>query len=137
VGRLLSVGEGSMEDCILYDGWLVGVPIANPAGVTAWAAATTTGTHGGAIWGTGGIASDGINPFVTTGNTFNTGGNWSGGEAVIRFQPGPVFSGSPNDFWVPTNWQSLANGDSALRRTAPLLFDLLVPTPSPPFFSLA
>ena len=130
VGGILYVGYGSMEDCSLYHGWLVGVPIDNPASVTAWAAATTTGTHGGAIWGTGGIASDGINPFVTTGNTFNTGGNWSGGEAVIRFQPGPVFSGSPNDFWVPTNWQSLDNGDSDLGGCGPLLVDVLGATPS-------
>ena len=45
--------------------------------------------------GRGGVASDGKNPFVTTGNTVNTGGNWDGGEAVIRFQPGPIFSGFP------------------------------------------
>jgi hypothetical protein len=38
-----------------------------------------------------GVASDGVNPFVTIGNTVNTGGNWSGGEAVIRFQPRPDF----------------------------------------------
>ena len=92
----------------LYHGWLVGVPIDNPASVTAWAAATAAGTYGGAIWGVGGVASDGKNPFVTTGNTFNTGGNWGGGEAVIRFQPGPIFSGSPADYWAPTNWQSIS-----------------------------
>ena len=78
-----------MDDCDLYHGWLVGVPIDNPTTVTAWAAATNPNTHGGAIWGVGGIASDGTNPFVTTGNTFNTGGIWKDGEAVIRFQPGP------------------------------------------------
>ena len=33
--------------------------------------------------------------FVITGNTFNTGGNWGGGEAIIRLQAGPVFSGKP------------------------------------------
>ena len=99
VGNILYVGYGSMADCSRYHGWLVGVPIDNPASVTAWAAATDT--HGGAIWGVGGVASDGKNPFVTTGNTFNPGGNWSGGEAVIRFQPGPIFSGSPADYWVP------------------------------------
>ena len=54
-----------------------------------------TSAIGGAIWGVGGVASDGTNPFVTTGNTFNTSGNWGGGEAVIRFQPGPIFSGFP------------------------------------------
>jgi len=28
--------------------------------------------------------------FVVTGNTFNTGGNWMGGEAIIRLQAGPT-----------------------------------------------
>ena len=86
-----------------YHGWLVGVPINNPASVTAWA----TSAIGGGIWGAGGVASDGTNPFVATGNTFNTGGTWSGSEAVIRFQPGPIFSGNTSDYWVPTNWSSL------------------------------
>ena len=89
-----------MDDCSLYHGWLVGVPINNPASVTAWA----TSAIGGGIWGVGGIASDGTNLFVATGNTYNTGGIWGGGEAVIRFQPGPIFSGSPSDYWAPLDW---------------------------------
>ena len=44
--NILYVGYGSMRDCDLYHGWLVGVPINNPASVTAWAAATNTGTAG-------------------------------------------------------------------------------------------
>src|SRR6059058_3294779 len=81
VGNILYVGYGSMMDCSPFHGWLVGVPIDNPTSVTAWAAATDT--HGGSIWGVGGIASDGKNPFVTTGNTFSPP-DWEGGEAVIR-----------------------------------------------------
>ena len=46
--------------------------------------------------GHGGVASDGTNMFVVTGNTFNTGGNWMGGEAIIRLQAGPIFSGQPD-----------------------------------------
>ena len=95
VGNILYVGYGSMNDCSRYHGWLVGVPINNPASVTAWAAGAigNVSIWGGAIWGVGGVASDGSNPFVTTGNTAFTGGIWCGGEAVIRFQPGPIFSG--------------------------------------------
>ena len=118
-----------MPDCGLYHGWLVGVPINNPASVTAWAAATAR-HHGGAIWGVGGIASDGNNPFVTTGNTFNTGGTWSGGEAVIRFQPGPIFSGNPSDYWAPTNWFTLDTSDVDLGSSGPLLVDVPGATPS-------
>jgi hypothetical protein len=130
VGNILYVGYGSKRDCDTWHGWLVGVPIDNPASVTAWAAATATGAKGGAIWGVGGIASDGKNPFVTTGNTTDTGNNWSGGEAVIRFQPGPIFSGSPADYWAPTNWQSLDQSDADLGASGPLLVDVPGATPS-------
>ncbi len=129
VGNILYVGYGSMRDCSLWHGWLVGVPIDNPFSVTAWAAGGG-GARGGAIWGVGGVASDGTNPFVTTGNTVNTGGNWSGGEAVIRFQPGPIFSGSSTDYWAPTNWQSLDQSDSDLGASGPLLVDVPAATPS-------
>jgi outer membrane protein assembly factor BamB len=71
VGNILYVGYGSMKDCNHFHGWLVGVPINNPASVTAWAA---TPFDGGGIWAVGGVASDGTNPFVTTGNTTGTGG---------------------------------------------------------------
>jgi hypothetical protein len=129
VGNILYVGYGSMRDCSLWHGWLVGVPIDNPFSVTAWAAGGG-GARGGAIWGVGGVASDGTNPFVTTGNTVNTGGNWGGGEAVIRFQPGPIFSGSPADYWAPTNWQSLDQIDADLGASGPLLVDVPGATPS-------
>jgi hypothetical protein len=129
VNGILYVGYGSMSDCDFYHGWLVGVPINNPASVTAWAAGATD-IYGGAIWAVGGIASDGNNPFVTTGNTFNTGGTWRGGEAVIRFQPGPVFSGNTSDYWAPTNWQTLDATDQDLGSSGPLLVDVQGATPS-------
>jgi hypothetical protein len=127
VDNILYVPYGSMEDCSLFHGWLVGMPIDNPDSVTAWAAAT--GGHGGGIWGVGGVASDGANPFVTTGNTW-TDGNWSGGEAVIRFQPGPIFTGSPADYWVPLNWFDLDNRDLDLGGSGPLLVEVPGATPS-------
>ena len=130
VGNILYVGYGSMRDGCHYHGWMVGVPINNPASVTAWASATHGGSWRGAIWGVGGVASDGKNPFVTTGNTVNTGGNWDGGEAVIRFQPGPVFSGDPADYWVPENWLDLDGIDLDLGSSGPLLVDVPGATPS-------
>jgi hypothetical protein len=130
VGNILYVPYGSLLDHCVYHGWLVGVSIDNPASVTAWASATGAGTWGGAIWGVGGIASDGKNPFVTTGNTWNTGGNWSGGEAVIRFQPGSIFSGDPSDYWAPLNWLDLDNWDFDLGGCGPLLVDVPGATPS-------
>jgi len=130
VGNILYVGYGSMADCDLYHGWLVGVPINNPASVTAWAAGTTNGTYGGGIWGVGGVASDGTNAFVTTGNTYNTGGVWSGGEAVIRFQPGPIFSGNTSDYWAAPTWFTMDQGNNDLGTSCPLLVDVPGATPS-------
>jgi hypothetical protein len=126
VGNTLYVPYGSLLDCGVYHGWLIGVPINNPGGVMSWA----TDAMGGAIWGVGGVASDGANPFVTTGNTFNTGGNWGGGEAVIRFQPGPIFTGSPTDYWAPVNWLTLDNQDKDVGGCGPLLLDVPGATPS-------
>jgi len=71
-----------------------------------------------------------MNTFVTTGNTFDTGGVWGGGEAVIRFQPGPIFSGSPADYWAPLNWLTLDNQDKDIGGSGPLLVDVPGATPS-------
>ena len=51
VRGILYVVYGSMRDCSLYHGWLIGVPINNPASVRAWASGTRPGVWGGAIWG--------------------------------------------------------------------------------------
>ena len=49
---------------------------------------------------------------------------------MIRFQPGPIFSGSPVDYWVPTNWFNLDNADLDLGGSGPLLVDVPDATPS-------
>jgi hypothetical protein len=126
VDNILYVPYGSFLDHCDYHGWLVGVPIGNPASVTAWA----TDAIGGSIWGVGGVASDGMNPLIATGNTFDTGGNWGGGEAVIRFQPGPIFTGSPADYWAPLNWLALDIADKDVGGCGPLLVDVPGATPS-------
>jgi PQQ enzyme repeat len=118
--------SGHYGDCGAYHGWVVGVPVNNPSSVTAWA----TRARGGGIWGHGGVASDGTNMFVITGNTFNTGGNWGGGEAIIRLQAGPVFSGSSTNYWAPTNWLSLDNGDTDLGGCGAVLINVPGATPS-------
>src|SRR5438876_4392239 len=123
--------SGHWGDCGTYHGWVVGVPINNPSSVGAWA----TTAIGGGIWGHGGVASDGTNMFVVTGNTFNTGGIWSGGEAIIRLQAGPIWSGQPTDYWAPTNWLSLDQGDTDLGGVSATVID--VPGGTPPKLVLA
>jgi hypothetical protein len=117
--------SGLAGDCGTYRGWVVGIPINNPSGVMAWA----TGAIGGGIWGHSGVASDGTNMFVITGNTFNAS-TWMGGEAIIRLQAGPIFSGQPTDYWAPTNWQQLDNGDTDLGGVSATLVNVPGATPS-------
>ncbi len=127
VGNILYVPYGGHAgDCGTYHGWLVGVEMDNPSNVMAW----STSAIGGGAWSTGGVASDGNNPFMATGNTFNTNQVWSGGEAIIRFQPGPIFTEDPSDYWVPTNWFQLDQGDVDLGGSGPLLVDVPGATPS-------
>jgi hypothetical protein len=125
-GRVYVSYSGHAGDCGTYHGWVVGVDIANPSNVIAWA----TTAIGGGIWGHGGVASDGTNMFVVTGNTFNTGGNWMGGEAIIRLQAGPIWTGQPTDYWTPTNWFSLDQGDTDLGGVSATVIDVPGATPS-------
>jgi hypothetical protein len=118
--------SGYFGDCGSYHGWVVGVDINNPVNVGAWA---TTAAKGG-IWGHSGVASDGTNMFVITGNTTGTGGVWGGGEAIIRLQAGPFWSGMPTDYWAPTNWLSLDNGDTDLGGVSAMLIDVPGANPS-------
>jgi hypothetical protein len=125
-GIVYSSYSGYVGDCGNYHGWVVGVDINNPSNVQGWA---TTATGGG-IWGHGGVASDGTNMFVVTGNTFNTGGNWMGGEAIIRLQAGPTWTGQPTDYWAPSNWFNLDNNDTDLGGVSATIVDVPGATPS-------
>jgi hypothetical protein len=119
--------SGYDGDCGTYHGWVVGVDINNPSNVGAWA----TTAIGGGIWGHGGVASDGANMFVVTGNTFTTQQEpWSGGEAIVRLQAGPIFTGNPTDYWAPVNWHDLDNGDIDLGGVSATLVDVPRATPS-------
>jgi PQQ enzyme repeat len=117
---------GYFGDAGNYHGRVVGVEIGNPASIMSWA---TTAFKSG-IWGPGGISNDGTNLFVTTGNATSGTSTWGGQEAVVRLQAGPVFSGSTEDYWAPTNWMSLDSGDSDLGGSGPILVDVPGATPS-------
>ena len=49
---------------------------------------------------------------------------------MIRFLPGPIFSGSPADYWVPEDWLTLDSLDWDLGSSGPLLVDVPGATPS-------
>jgi len=126
IGTNLYVPYGGLAgDCGTYYGWVVGVPLNNPATVMAWA----TQARGGGIWAVGGVASDGLDPFIATGNTFSAS-SWGGGEAIIHFQPSLVLAGGATNYWAPTNWSALDGADLDIGGSGPLLVDVPGATPS-------
>jgi hypothetical protein len=116
---------GHYGDCGDYHGWVIAVPVGDPKSATAWA----TGARGGGIWAPSGIATDGHSIFVATGNTFGAS-IWMGGEAIIRLGPGAKFTGTPPDYFTPSNWRRLDSGDDDLGGSGPVLIDVPGATPS-------
>jgi hypothetical protein len=116
---------GHAGDCGDYHGWVVAVPVNDPASVTAWA----TGAQEGGIWAPGGLSTDGNSFFAATGNTFGAD-SWMGGEAIIRLGPGATFTGDPADYFSPSNWQQLDLMDADLGGSGPVLIDVPGATPS-------
>ena len=125
LGNMVYVPYGGYADQGNYHGRVLGVSL-DGSQLGSW---VTTSLKSG-IWTPGGIASDGTNLFVVTGNAPGGTTPWGGSEAVIRLQPGPVFSGSTTDYWAPTNWQSLDSGDVDLGGTNAIIVDVPGATPS-------
>ncbi|MFI5296712.1 MAG: hypothetical protein ACHREM_01330 [Polyangiales bacterium] len=138
-GALLIVGNtlyvpygGHSGDCTdnegdPYHGWMIAVPLDAPSTAVGWA----TGSKEAGMWSVGGLASDGVSIYGATGNS--PGGevcpgalasSWQQQEAVLRFQPGAVWPGTTADFFAPTNWSCLDNGDVDLGSSNPVLFDV-------------
>jgi hypothetical protein len=111
---------GHDGDCNPYFGWVIGFPISSPQSPTGW---HTSASRGG-IWGPGALPTDGTSVFPVTGNTSVAGNTWGGGEAVIRLAAGPTFSGNTKDYYAPTNWQGLDNGDTDLGGASEVIFDM-------------
>jgi hypothetical protein len=131
VNGIAYVGFGSFNDCEPYNGWVVGVPVANPSAAQAF----MTPVVGAGIWGPGGPASDGTSVFAVTGNRraefdLDGGPTWAGSSAVFRFGPTLTFSGNPADYYVPPNWDELDRNDEDLGSSGPLVVDAPALTPS-------
>ncbi len=124
-GRVYVPYGGFFGDCGQYRGWLIGIPASNPASPKAWA----TGAIAGGSWAPGGAASEGGKIFISTGNTRDAK-RWSGGEAILRFSEGPVWSGKPADYFAPENWKELDSSDEDLGGTGPIIVDLPGSKPS-------
>jgi len=125
LGNMVYVPYGGYADQGSYHGRVLGVSL-DGSQLGEW---VTTSLKSG-IWTPGGIASDGTNLYVATGNAPGGTTPWGGSEAIIRLQPGPVFSGSTTDYWAPINWPSLDSGDVDLGGTNPIIVDVPGATPS-------
>jgi hypothetical protein len=126
VGTNLYIPFGGLAgDCGTYYGWVVGMPMNKPGTAVAWA----TTARGGGAWAVGGVASDGVDTFVATGNTFSTT-SWGGGEAILRLPASLQLPSGTINYWAPTNWLSLDNSDTDVGGSGPVLLDVPGATPS-------
>lgn len=125
LGNMLYVPYGGYADIGSYHGRVLGFSL-DASQLGSWA----TSSLKSGIWSPGGIASDGTNLYVATGNAPGGTTPWGGSEAIVRLQPGPVFSGATTDYWAPTNWQSLDSGDVDLGGSNPIIVDVPGATPS-------
>jgi hypothetical protein len=125
LGNMVYVPYGGYADQGSYHGRVLAVSL-DGLQTGEW---LTTSLKSG-IWTPGGIASDGTNLYVATGNAPGGTTPWGGSEAVVRLQSGPVFSSNTADYWVPPSWMSLDSGDTDLGGTNPLIVDVPGATPS-------
>jgi hypothetical protein len=124
-GTLYVPYGGHYGDCDDYHGWVIAVPVSDPKSATAWA----TQARAGGIWAPGGIATDDSSMFVATGNTFGAK-TWAGGEAIIRLSRGAQFNSDSKDYFTPSNWRKLDDGDTDVGGSGPVLVDVPGATPS-------
>jgi hypothetical protein len=118
-GRVFVPFGGLAGDCGQYHGMILGVSTTEPGKVASF----STRARSGGIWAPGGVTGDGKSLFAATGNTFFVK-EWGDGEAVLRFAPdlaGPV---AQRDYFAPSDWRDLDNGDLDLGGTAPLPLDV-------------
>ena len=126
VNGILYVPFGGHDgDCGGYHGWVVAVDTKNPAMVAGWA----TKGAGGAIWASGGMASDGTGVFATTGNGYGAGGANLDSEAVVRIRGMASLTRGNADIFYPTAWKAIDGGDDDMGATSPVVFDLPGATP--------
>jgi hypothetical protein len=129
-GKVFVPYGGLDGDCGNYKGWVIGVPVNDPTAATGWA---TPFTSGPGIWSPGGIASDGVSLFVTTGNTnppYTMQWDQANSEAVIRLDAAPSFSGITADYFAPTDWYLDDREDTDMTSSGVVLFDAPGATPT-------
>jgi hypothetical protein len=131
-GRVVIPYGGYIGDCGAYHGWVASISAADPTQVTAFA----TRAIAGGIWAPSGVASDGTSVYFATGNTeamansFTPPAMYGDGESVFKLPPDLTRTMATTEYFVPTNWSALDQGDTDIGGTGPLLVDVAGATPS-------
>jgi hypothetical protein len=126
VNGILYVPYGGYNgDCGGYHGWVFAINTKTPTSVGAWA----TGGQGEAIWASGGMASDGTNVFLTTGNSTNGTANHADSEEIVRLTGMATLDRTTGVFY-PSDWRNMDGGDADLGASSPVYFELPNSTPS-------
>ncbi|MDA4125599.1 MAG: PQQ-binding-like beta-propeller repeat protein [Thaumarchaeota archaeon] len=112
---MVYVPYGGLDgDCGQYHGWVVGIKADGSGAMFSYQ--VPTGREGG-IWAPSGGAIDSTgNLFVATGNGASSS-NFDYGNAVVKLSP----TLQKLDYFAPSNWLQLNNGDTDLGSVGPLL----------------
>ncbi|HXJ19848.1 MAG TPA: hypothetical protein VMT03_06400, partial [Polyangia bacterium] len=117
---------GFVGDCGTYHGRVVAISTTSPSMTGQWA----TGDNGGAIWATGGMASDGTSIFAATSNYVplqTAPPTHTDSEEVVRI----TGMGTKADYYYPANdWSNYDKTDGDLGATNPVLVTVPGATPS-------
>jgi hypothetical protein len=116
---------GYVGDCGSYHGRVVSINTATPTTTGQWA----TGDMGGGIWASGGMAADGNNIYVATGNYVpleSAPATHTDSEEVIRL----TGMGTKSDFFYPSSWSNFDQNDGDVGSANPMVITVPGATPS-------
>jgi outer membrane protein assembly factor BamB len=117
-GEVVMGYGGNDGDCGTYWGWLVAAPESGSGPEYHFQVEEEAGHHGGAIWGAGNAPAvdAGGYLYAATGNGYS-GGHFDDSESVLRVEADMHLV----EFWAPTNWLELDEGDGDLGSSNPVV----------------
>jgi hypothetical protein len=135
VNGIVYVGFGGpYGDLAVYYGWVIAVDTKNPTTIGAW----STRLAGGAVWASGGFASDGNGVIITTGNyfpgSFTAPPSYGDSESIIRLtgMPSALTRG---DAYYPLRYRQMDTDDQDFASSSVMLLN--VPGATPPNYAVA
>ena len=124
-GLLYIAYAGYVGDCGSYHGRVVAIDTTDPTKAGQW----MTGDMGGGIWASGGLAADGNNLFVSTGNYVplqSAPATHTDSEEVVRL----TGMGTKADYFYPADWAAFDKADGDVGSSNPVVVNVPGATPS-------